>query len=374
MKVLIFIYSIGSGGAERVTANLANYWADKGWDITVVTVARRSLDFYALRPAVKRITLDLESDSSNFLSRLWQNLRRITALRQMLSQVRPDIALGMMTTANMYLALAALGLPKLRSIGAERTNPSQQQLGYMWETLRCYTYGLLNSVTVLTNESADWIKHNTHARRIAVIPNAVFFPLSIEEPQLTPTVICRPGRQILIAVGRLEMVKGYDWLIEAFSNLSDKHRNWDLVIIGEGHLRETIERQIQKLGLENRIFIPGRVGNVGEWYEAADLYVISSRYEGFPNTLVEAMAYGLSAVSLDCDTGPRDIIRHEVDGLLVPPGDVASLNMALDRLMNDPMERQRFALKAVEVRTRFSIEKIMDRWESLFEDILNEKT
>ena len=101
---------MGSGGAERVSANLANYWATKGWDITIVTLSQQSLDFYELHPAVKRIALELAGESANVLAGLWQNIRRVIALRRVLRQIQPDIALGMMTTANVLLALAAWGL------------------------------------------------------------------------------------------------------------------------------------------------------------------------------------------------------------------------------------------------------------------------
>jgi glycosyltransferase involved in cell wall biosynthesis len=121
--------------------------------------------------------------------------------------------------------------------------------------------------------------------------------------------------------------------------------------------------------LEKRVFLPGLVGNIGEWYEQADLYVMSSRFEGFPNTLLEALSYGLPAVSFDCDTGPRDIIRHEVDGLLVSPGNVAALENALDRLMGDVALRQHFAKRAVEARERFSIERVAGMWETFFEEV-----
>ena len=372
MRLLIFIGSMSSGGAERVSANLANHWATKGWEITIVTLAQQSLDFYELHPAVKRIALELTGESANVLAGLWQNIRRVIALRRVLRQIQPDIALGMMTTANVLLALAAWGLPTLRTIGAEHTHPPQWPLGYIWETLRCHTYGLLNAVTALSSEGKDWIKTNTNAQRVTVIPNAVTWPLSGQEPRISPSALYQSERQLLLAVGRLDAQKGFDWLIEAFSNLADKHPDWDLVILGEGSLRTTLEEQVRESGLEHRIFLPGRAGNIGEWYESADLYVMSSRFEGFPNTLVEAMAHGLAAVSFDCDTGPRDIIRHELDGLLVPPGNVAELTAALDRLMSDALTRQRFAERAVEVRERFSMERIAGMWEKLFEEILLE--
>ncbi|CAA9891293.1 Glycosyltransferase family 4 protein [Candidatus Methylobacter favarea] len=373
MRLLIFISSMAGGGAERVSANLANYWAAKEWDITIVTLAQQRLDFYDLHPAVKRIALDLAGESANALAGLLRNVRRVLALRRVLRQLQPDIALGMMTTADVLLALAAWRLPMLRTVGAERNHPPQMPLGYLWETLRSHTYGLLNAVTALSREGKDWIKTHTNAQQVTVIPNAVTWPLPRQEPRMNPNALCRSERQLLLAVGRLEAQKGFDWLIEAFSTLADKHSDWDLVILGEGSLRTTLEGQVRASGLDQRIFLPGRAGNVGEWYESADLYVMSSRFEGFPNTLVEAMAHGLAAVSFDCDTGPRDIIRQELDGLLVPPGNIAELTTALDRLMSDALTRQHFAERAVEVRERFSMARIAGMWEKLFNGLLLEQ-
>ncbi len=369
MRLLIFIYSMGNGGAERVTANLANYWAAKGSDITIVTLAPVSLNFYELHPAIKSISLDLASESGNILAGMWNNTRRVLALRQTLRQIQPNIALGMMSTASVLLALAAWGLPTLRTIGAEHNYPPQQPSGYLWEYLRSKSYGLLNAVTALTSEGQNWIKNNTKATKVLVIPNPVSWPLVGKEPQISPRAFCQTERRLLLAVGRLNQIKGYDGLIEVFSKLAAKHSDWDLAIVGEGSLRALLEKQIQGSGLEKRIVLPGRAGNVNEWYEQADLFVMSSHTEGFPNTLIEAMSYGLAAVSFDCDTGPRDIIRHELDGLLVPPGDVNALSAALDKIMDDDLLRLEFAKRAIEVRERFSMEKIAGLWEQLFDDI-----
>jgi glycosyltransferase involved in cell wall biosynthesis len=359
---------MGGGGAERVTASLANYWAAKGWEITIVTLTPQSDDFYELSTAIKRVALELGGESSNVLVGLMHNVRRVLAVRRVLRDTKPDVALGMMTTANILLALASLKL-KIRTVGSERTHPPQYPLGALWERLRSYGYGLLDAVVAQTNEGAAWIKKHTSAQYVAVIPNPVNWPMSNQLPHLDVENVCRAGRNLLLAVGRLSGEKQFGLLVDSFQSLASRHSGWDLVIIGEGPLRPALEAQVLAAGLEKCVFFPGRAGNVGEWYERADLFVLSSRFEGFPNTLVEAMAYGLPVVSFDCDTGPRDIIRHEVNGLLVPPGDVAGLTEALDQLMCDESLRQHFAARAVEVRERFSMVRIAGMWETFFKEV-----
>lgn len=366
MRLLIFIYSLGTGGAERVTTHLANHWARKGWEITIVTLASTNADFYQLHPGIKRVALDLTCDSGNVFSRLSKNIRRVKALRRALREIQPNIALAMMSTANVILALAARGLSDVCAIGSERTFPPQLPLGAIWEALRRHTYGQLAAVVALTQECAYWIGEHSSARRISVIPNPACWPLPEHEPKKNRAEVCSSERRLLLAVGRLSKEKNFELLIDVFSCLAEKHSDWDLVILGEGAERRGLEAQVEARRLGKRVFLPGRIGNVGAWYEQADLYVMTSRFEGFPNTLAEALSHGLAAVSFDCNTGPRDIIRHGIDGLLVPPGDARELMSALGKMMGDGALRERLSSQAVEARERFSIEKIACMWEDLF--------
>lgn len=370
MNLLFFIHSLHSGGAERVTANLANHWAAKGWQVTVVTLTPATQDFYQLAPDVRRIALNVTSESGGTLSAIVNNLRRIRALRRVLQQVRPDVALAMMSTANILLAFAAMGLTGVITVGSERTYPPRIPLGRAWEALRARFYGKLGAMVALTEESAIWLRQHTRAGRIPIIPNPVPWPLPIQAP-LLPVPHCdrTNGEFMLLAVGRLSEEKGFYHLITAFGCLATEFHNWKLVILGEGPDRQALEIQVAQAGLQDRITLPGRAGNVGQWYEAADLYVMSSRFEGFPNTLAEAMAYGLPAISFDCDTGPRDIIRPEVDGLLVPAGDMDALQKALRCLMADEMLRSQFSKRAIEVRQRFSIDIVTQMWINVFASI-----
>lgn len=368
MNLLIFTGSLWCGGAERVAANLANHWADKGWNVSIVTLASVEMDFYELHPTVRRITLNLARDSGNPLAAVVNNLRRITTLRRVLRAVQPDIALAMMVSANVLLALAAIGMRDITTIGSEHIHPPQSPLGTVWATLQAGLYGHLAAVTALTKESSAWLRQHTRSRKIAVIPNAAPFPLPEQEPCLEPPNLPE-GRCMLLAVGRLAEGKGFGLLIETFSRLAQDFPDWMLVILGEGPDREALEHQVQSVGLVGRIRLPGQAGNVSRWYKAADLYVMSSQFEGFGNTLAEAMTHGLPVVSFDCDTGPRNIIRHGMDGLLVPACDTNALEGALRGMMADPSLRHRFAQKAVEARERFSIEKIAAMWEGLFEEL-----
>jgi glycosyltransferase involved in cell wall biosynthesis len=366
MRLLIYIHSLENGGAERVVANLANHWASLGWAVTVVTVAPQARDFYVLDAGVGRRCLDLAGQGGGLLAGFVRTARRARALRRVLREVQPAVALSAMHTANVVLALAARGLPGVRTVGSEHNFPPKAPMGVIWETLRRHAYGHLHAVVALTHECAHWLERHSRARRIPVIPNPVVWPLTQHAPHVSPATSCAPGRQILLGVGRLSDEKNFTTLIAIFARLATAHPDWDLVILGEGAQRAALAAQVQAGGLGQRVFLPGSVGNMGDWYARASLYAMSSHFEGFPNTLVEAMAYGLPAVSFDCDTGPRDIIRHGIDGVLVAPGDVDGMASALDTLMRDGRARARFAQRAVDARERFSMEKISHMWEAIF--------
>jgi glycosyltransferase involved in cell wall biosynthesis len=367
VNLLFFISSLGGGGAERVTANLANHWAGKGWNVVVVTLAPISQDAYSLDPSVKRIASNFVGNSSNLFHGVVANIRRVQALRRVLREFNPDVVLGMMTTTAVLAIIASMGL-RCRVIVSERIHPAMVSIGWLWDMLRRFTYPWAFCVVMQTTEGSRWLATHIPKAKGAVIANPVPFPLPAGKPILSPLRTVAPGRSLLLAVGRLDVQKGFGALLESFAFLALRYPLWDLVLLGEGPERSRLEQQVASLGLQSRVSLPGRAGNIAEWYSRADLYVMSSRFEGFPNTLAESMAHGCAAVSYDCDTGPRDIIRHEVDGLLVTPGDGRGLAASLDRLMGDPALRLCFAERAVEVRDRFSMERIAGMWESLFKE------
>jgi glycosyltransferase involved in cell wall biosynthesis len=375
MKVLFFIYALDQGGgAERVTANLANHWAKKGWEVTVTTVTARADDWHPLDPEIRHIAINLGRPSRGMADAIAQNIKRVKTLRHTLLTVRPDVAVAMMSAASATLAVAAWGLPNLVSLGAIRSHPACRPTKAVWKGIEALAFGHLSAVVAQTKTTAAWLAANTASRRIEVIPNPIVWPLPQSEPNIQPDGVCKTNRNVLLAAGRLVPLKRYDLLIDVFAALAREHENWDLVIAGDGPERQKLRSQICERGIGSRVFLPGFAGNLSDWYERADLFVMTSIFEGFPNALAEALAHGTPAVSFDCDAGPRDIICHGQDGLLVPAGDMPALTQALDRLMRYDSMRGSFAVAARQQRDRFAIQSVSRIWEDLFADLLNSKS
>ncbi|HWK62131.1 MAG TPA: glycosyltransferase family 4 protein [Eoetvoesiella sp.] len=363
--LLIVIHSLSGGGAERVAADLSAYWVRRGYRVSVATQTQADTDVYTLDPSVQRIVLGTAAASSGRLSGLLANLRRVWKLRRVIRKQRPSVVLGMMTTASILAIVAARGRG-CRVIATEHTHPPSQELSGLWLRLRRWAYPQADKVVALTSGTAAWLEQHVPGSKLAVIPNAVCWPLQAGEPVLEPPP--RNGRMRLLAVGRLHPHKGFDLLIEAFGSMAGYFPDWDLVILGEGDDREVLQARIDDAGLGDRITLAGRAGNVGQWYEESDLYVLSSRVEGLSNSLLEAMASGLAPVAFDCETGPREIIRDGIDGVLVRPAeDAEALAAHLSDLMAHEARRQALAKRAVDVLDRFSTARVMALWRQVFE-------
>jgi len=359
--ILFVVSSMQGGGAERVAALLSNHWVSNGHDVTLIpTFSARGECLY---PLDRRVRLRYLADHVKSTSRSpWNAVKRFLALRRVIREAHPDIIVSFLVHVNVVALVATLGL-RVPLVVSERTDPRFFVIGHFWALGRRLTYWRAKWVVVQTEDVRRYIEIDCYGARAVVVPNPVVWPVSATEPTVHSEQVVREGRRLLLAVGRLGREKGFDLLIKAFAAVANEAPDWDLVILGEGSEREDLEAQRDALGLGDRTYLPGHVGNVGDWYERADLYVLSSRYEGFPNALVEAMAYGVPAVALDRSAGPRNIIRHEVDGLLVPvvegPEGIAK---ALKKLMTNEGARRRFAEQARDVRDRFSMGKVATMW------------
>lgn len=342
-------------------STLANAWAERGHLVTFLTFDSEGPVAFVLSPAIKFQPLPLLRASGSLLAGLISNVRRLRVLRAAIRESNPDVVVSFVTCSNVLSIIASVGL-HVPVIVSERSDPLHFETGLVWRSLRTITYPKAAAVVCLTGHSEASCRRFA-AGKALIIPNPVAF-----REQSTRIRTSGESKQIF-AMGRLDPVKGFDLLLEAFHSIASRHPHWSLTILGEGPEREHLEGLIADSGLTGRVSLPGWVADPFPLLAGADLFVLSSRVEGFPNALCEAMACGIPAVAFDCRSGPADIVRHEVDGLLVPPEDVHALAASMDRVMKDPIERTRLGHRASEVVQRFGFNDILQRWNDLFHKV-----
>jgi len=366
MRITAVIHSLSGGGAERVMAGLVNRLAERGHDLRLITLDAGEQDRHSIEASVSRECLNVMGESHGVRAAVRHNRRRIGRLRQAIGDSRPDVVLSFCDQTNVLTLLAAgpLAVPVVVS---ERSDPGQQKLGRAWSLLRRWTYRRAAALVALTPASAGTLQA-WNRRPVVVIPSAVESTATdgtLPTPSGTATArteTAAPSRQRVLGVGRLSPEKGFDRLIAAFTEIASDFPDWELCIAGEGSEQERLEAMIKASDFGDRVTLAGWVRPIWPLYRGADLFVLSSRYEGFPSALLEAMAAGVAAIAVDCESGPREIIRPGIDGVLVPAEALAS---EMRRWMSDRAGRERLAGRAVEVVVRFGWETMVDRYEEV---------
>jgi GalNAc-alpha-(1->4)-GalNAc-alpha-(1->3)-diNAcBac-PP-undecaprenol alpha-1,4-N-acetyl-D-galactosaminyltransferase len=362
---ITFLTSLASrGGMQRAAVSLTASWAEQGNEVCLLTICHNQAPPYPLHPSVKLRSLGLTLQSQHSIRNVWRSLRRTWGLRSAIRETRPDVIVSFGTQTNIIALLATLGMPTPVII-SERTDPSRSGIRPVWRALRPLVYPWANALVCLTSSTLARFRAKIPVRG-CVIPNFVTLPPSFAGPAPQR---CKRSSRTLIAMGRLVAEKGFDTLLIAFSRIAAKHPDWSLSILGDGPLRSELGAQALALDLSERVHFSGEVCDPFLLLRQADLFVLSSRFEGFSNALCEAMACGLPVVSFDCPSGPAHIIRHGLDGILVNPETSDALAAALDRLMGNDQERAKLAARAPDVLRRFNSERVLSLWEALFEQV-----
>jgi GalNAc-alpha-(1->4)-GalNAc-alpha-(1->3)-diNAcBac-PP-undecaprenol alpha-1,4-N-acetyl-D-galactosaminyltransferase len=363
MKVTLVIYGLGGGGAERVMSIVANYWVSKGWGVTLILlVPPTTAPFYQLDPRIKLKSLGLDGKSTSKLAAIANTWQRIQVLRQEIISSQPDVVISFMNSVNVYAIVACLGL-NIPTIVSEHIYPGRTDANKIWQFIIKRAYRYADLVTVLTQNALPFYPE-TKGYRTIVMPNPIMKP----DPVVATTrLLSAPS---LIAIGRLHPQKGFDLLLKAFHRIQAKYPDWQITILGEGPMRSELEGLRSELKLTDRVHLPGLVTNVPDYLQQADIFVMPSRFEGFPMALCEAMAAGLPVLAADCLSGPSEIVEKGVNGILVRTENVDALAMGLDALMSDPTKRQQLARKAPEILDRFGLEQVMGIWQTAIDRVI----
>jgi len=368
------------GGTIRAAFNLAEYMTARGWEVEIVSGYRdRDEPFFGEFPAGVRVS-DLDDRRKGAvrgvrglvrtaLSRrpsmlmpltdraatgfsLWTDIQLVRRLRG-----RAGILVG--TRPGVNLMLARLRAPGLRTIGLEQMNLSKHGKK-LRKSMRAH-YPHLDALVVLTEQDREAYRELLNGGvPLHRIPNTVR-PLPGAKADLAAKTV--------YAAGRFRYQKGFDLLIPAWAETARANPGWRLRLRGRGHLRERLEGLIAEHGLEDSVTLEGPAEDIGSDMAEASVFVLSSRFEGFPLILLEAMSKGMGIVSFDCPTGPADIVEDHRNGLLVPHEDVEGLSRAIRELVEDEELRRRTAAAAIETAQDYTIEAIGPLWEELFAEL-----
>jgi glycosyltransferase involved in cell wall biosynthesis len=376
-RVFILLANAWSmGGTIRASHNLARHLAGK-YDVEILSVLRRvSKPFFPFPPGVKVTALDDRSPvaasrrrgvADRVLRRLpstlmdpadraaeWCSLAADLALARAL---RGQAGFLIGTRPGFNLIAADLAPPDLVTIGQEHMHYNAHPLPLRWAMKR--RYRRLGALAVLTSRDLEEYRGLLGGDLpIVRIPNAA--EIGGAKADLSATRI--------LGAGRLTGQKGFDLLIAAFERVAADHPDWLVRICGEGRLRGELEARVAAAGLGSQVELPGRC-DLAEEMARASIFALTSRFEGFPVVLLEAMSKGMAVVSFDCPTGPAELIEDHRNGLLVPAGDVEAFAAAIRELVEDEHLREQCATAALETASAYTVEAIGRQWEALLADL-----
>ncbi|GII58102.1 hypothetical protein Pth03_64910 [Planotetraspora thailandica] len=370
----MLLHAYGMGGTIRTVVNQANAMAAAGHRTELISVVRRrDLPQFDIDPRVGVTTLVDQRDGVRADSagrRAWRVIRgRIVPpgefkagyFTERVERAVIDYVSGLRD------GILVTTRPALNLISARRTPESvirvaqdHMNLGTYPATVRdaiARHYPRFDAVVTLTETDQAEYRELLPGTSVTWIPNAVH-TLSRTRSRLE--------RPLVVAAGRLVAQKGFDLLIPAFKRVVEHHPEWRLRIFGTGRKKAELAALVDEHGLRDSVTLMGRSDRLHEELAEASIYALSSRFEGLPMVMIEAMSHGLPVVAFDCPTGPADVLTHETDGLLVPPGDVEGLAAGLGRLIADRDLRIKMGAAAATTALRYSPETVMPMWENLF--------
>ncbi len=359
MRIVILMGSLTMGGAERVATSLASYLANSDVETYLVSFDSKPSS-YTLDEKVHFIN---NLDNDKFTGIKGVN-KRIKFMFNTLNKIKPDLVFTMFYDINMYALIYKLfGKNKIKLVSSERCNPNE-------------ITGKNRIINKISSMSSDGFIFQTkrakecYPKKVqdksVVIHNAIGNPLfkKIDENKIMT-------EKTITSMGRLEYQKAHDVMIKSCAPVLKKHPEYKLVIYGEGSLRPYLEDLINKLDMQNNVFLPGNTENAVLEVAKSQVFLLTSRFEGMPNALMEAMACGIPSISTDCDMGPAELISDGENGYLVPVDDVDAITQKLELLIDDESLRKQISNNSRKIVEEHSVQKIYREYLDYFLRIVN---
>ena len=340
-----------SGGTERVTSLIANELSKHDYVISILSLAAGRTPFFKLEPTIKSYSLYPQKISfkKHFLPVTWK-------IRQFVKEHKIDTLIVVDSIACMFTVPALVGLD-INHICWEHFNFNNnndvkfRDIGRQWAAKYCDYI-----VTLTQRDKALWQQGLKDINAYIV---AIGNPSPYENIQHLPSI----SNKVLLTIGRLTHVKGFDLLLDAWEQVCIVNKSWTLCIVGDGEEKITLKNQAQTIGIQNRVIFVSATKDIEQYYQTSSFYVLSSRFEGLPMVLLEAQAFGLPIIAFDCDTGPSELIDDGINGWLVKNGDIVALAKHLLESINLDKDRYvEMSKKSKMSSKRFSVSNITQRW------------
>ena len=348
-KIVFFTGSMGRGGAERVISILSDVYAKKGWKVDIVMLLHNKSGGYTLNENVSVKTFFPKN--SGLVKKMLLNIINVRAY---LKKEKPDVIVAFMAHYILISAIASKGLG-IRYIASERIDPTSVKHNFIYRAVLNKIYEKADKIIFQTERAKNYFNEKIQ-KNGRIIGNPISIKCKAEENT----------RKKIVSVGRLTQQKNHKMLINAFYRVVKQYPEYILEIYGDGLEKSNLLKQIKNLGMEEHVFLCGNHPDIHEKIKDAQIFVLSSDFEGLSNALLEAMMMGISCISTDC-AGSDEVIENKVNGLLVGVGKEDQLTNAIIELIENDELRQNIAQKARESVERFKTENIIDQWSEVIE-------
>lgn len=351
-KIAFLITDItGKGGIERVTRNLANSFSQRGYDVTILSCFKKNKEIsYDLNPNVRIVYLlqICYSVKQSIFNRLRLLIKAGIKLKGYLRNNEPNIIISQAFLPSFLLFFAKTKAKVLVSEHFKYELYSKSIIRF-----RNHIYKKIGTVITLTNADADKFK-KVGIKAIA-IPNMLSFPIQSNNYN---------GKR-MISIGRLHPQKGYDLMIKSMIPIFSNYPDWKLDIYGEGDDRDDLTKLIEDSGLKNNIFLKGYTKDIKKEIRNSSICLVTSRYEGFPMSIVESLALGTPVIAFDCPEGPKELLKNGA-GILVKYLDVVEFSKSVESLIKNEDKRESCRENGYRNATQYLPEVIISKWECIF--------
>lgn len=358
--IAMFISSLNKGGSERVLVNLAEFFYSRGYRVTIVTQYQTENE-YEISDGIRRVYSEI-TDEEIGKGRISNFMKRFQKLRGIWKKEKPDLILSFIGKNNMMAILTSrfLHIPTVISVRGE---PKEEYYSSLLRLAARILFPMADGIVLQTTDSKAFFSKSVQKKAV-ILPNSL-------NPSFIREVYQGERDKQIVAVGRVDANKNHRMIIKAFAALAEQYPEYELVIYGEGDLRQELLQEVKEIGLQDRIQLPGSISDVAGAIHKASVFVLSSNSEGMPNTLIEAMALGIPSIATNCPCGgPKDLITDGENGILTEVDNWEQLKDNLQKILSSKEFAEKLSKNASKIQDKLKPDLINQKWEAYFDKIM----